>query len=214
MSGEPAHVAAADCERCRRGLVGQPVNTASSLSFVVAGLLSVRSAATGSPTDTAQAAVGWAAVAAGLGSVAYHGPGTAAGRYVHDAALLGLLGTVAVADASMVAGRRPSARLIASVVPVVLVAARPRWSMGSQLALGVVAVGAEATRFSLRPARGSARRRRIVEAAVAAAGAAAHGLGRTGGPLCNPESRVQPHALWHGSIAVAVWLRARDAGST
>ena len=33
-------------------------------------------------------------------------------------------------------------------------------------------------------------------------------LGRTGAPLCSPESLAQPHAAWHvlTAVAVAVWL--------
>ena len=34
----PAHVAASDCERCRPGLVAQPVNAMSSLAFVATGI--------------------------------------------------------------------------------------------------------------------------------------------------------------------------------
>ena len=58
----PAHVAASDCERCRPGLVAQPVNAMSSLAFVATGIALVAGAdrAVGSSAD---AAVGWAAVA-------------------------------------------------------------------------------------------------------------------------------------------------------
>lgn len=213
MSEAPTHVAAADCERCRHGLIAQPVNTVSSLAFVGAGWLALRGTGRARSVDVSQAAVGWAAVAAGLGSAAYHGPGTAVGRYVHDASLLALLGAVAVADVGIATGRQPPVAVMASLAPVALVAARPRWSMASQLVFGLAAVAAEGVRFSVRPARGAARRRRLLETTVAGAGAAAHALGRTGGPLCDPDSRVQPHALWHGAIAAAVWLRAKDAGT-
>jgi hypothetical protein len=31
-------------------------------------------------------------------------------------------------------------------------------------------------------------------------------LGGSGGPLCNPDSLLQPHALWHvGAAGVATW---------
>ena len=45
---------------------------------------------------------------------------------------------------------------------------------------------------------------------VAAIGAAAHVLGRTGGPLCAPDSILQPHAFWHLTTSATVWLRARS----
>ena len=40
----PAHVAASDCERCRPGLVAQPVNAMSSLAFVATGIALVAGA--------------------------------------------------------------------------------------------------------------------------------------------------------------------------
>jgi hypothetical protein len=49
--------------------------------------------------------------------------------------------------------------------------------------------------------------------AALAAGAAANLLGRTGAPLCRPESLVQGHAVWHvlTALGLALWLaRARS----
>ncbi|MGH8948332.1 MAG: hypothetical protein ACRDXF_05675, partial [Acidimicrobiia bacterium] len=36
-------------------------------------------------------------------------------------------------------------------------------------------------------------------------------LGATGGPLCDPGSLLQPHAVWHlgSALAVAWWALAR-----
>lgn len=204
------HVAASDCEHCRPGLIAQPINTVSSLAFVVSGAMLLRSGRRRGTSSSADEAVGWAAVAAGLGSAAYHGPGTAFGRYLHDASLLGLLGAVAVADAGLVLGRRPTVAVVAAVPAVALVAGHPATSMAAQLIFGLGAAAAEGARFATAPASGGARWRRWFEGTVAGAGAAAHLLGRTGGPWCDPDSRVQPHALWHGAMATAVWLRGRD----
>lgn len=44
---------------------------------------------------------------------------------------------------------------------------------------------------------------------LTAIGATAHVLGRTGGPLCAPDSILQPHAFWHLTTATTLWLRAR-----
>lgn len=210
MSRPVRHVAASDCEHCRPGLIAQPVNTASSLAFVAAGAMLLGSGRRRGTSTPAEAAVGWGAVAAGLGSVAYHGPGTGFGRYLHDASLIGLLGAMAVADAGLVSGRRPPAAVIAAVPAVALVAARPSTSMAAQLVFGLGAATAEGARFLAAPASGAARWRRRFEGAVAGAGVAAHLLGRSGGPWCDPVSRIQPHALWHGAMATAVWLRGRD----
>lgn len=207
------HVAASDCERCRPGLVAQPVNAASSLAFVVAGAAMVATAGRPGSAGAArggEAAVGWAAVAAGLGSVAYHGPGTALGRYLHDASLLALLAGVVVADAARITGR-PVPRAALGAVPVVAaVGAAPRWTMAAQAVAGLAATAAESARIATGSASPAGRWRHRSEGLVAAAGALGHVLGRSGGPWCRPDSRLQPHALWHTAMAVALGLRALD----
>jgi hypothetical protein len=214
------HVAASDCERCRPGLVAQPVNAASSLAFVVAGAAMVAGAdrvggaggsGSGPRSGSPEAAVGWAAVAAGLGSVAYHGPGTAVGRYLHDASLLALLASVVVADVVRHGGR-PAPRAVLVAAPVFgLVGAVPRWSPGTQALVGAAATLAEWVRIaSGPPATAAGRWRHRVEGVVAGAGALSHVLGRSGGPWCRPDSRAQPHAVWHTAMAVALALRAFD----
>jgi hypothetical protein len=52
--------------------------------------------------------------------------------------------------------------------------------------------------------------------AALAVGVAAYLLGRTGGPLCRPESLLQPHALWHllTAVAMAAWAADRTAHPT
>jgi hypothetical protein len=195
--------------------VAQPVNAASSLAFVVAGAAMVAGADRVGGADRAagpgaEAAVGWAAVAAGLGSVAYHGPGTGAGRYVHDATLVGLLATVVVADLGRITGR-PTPRGVLAAVPVLaLAAAVPRWSLQTQAVVGVAATVSESVRIAALPSTTAGRWRHRVAGVVAGAGALGHVLGRSGGPWCRPESRLQPHAFWHLAMAVSLGLRALD----
>ena len=52
-----------------------------------------------------------------------------------------------------------------------------------------------------RPAR---RRFSLAAALGLGAGIAVHGLSRTGGPLCRPDSLVQGHAVWHVLGAAAL----------
>jgi hypothetical protein len=92
-----AHVALGDCERIRAGAVGQPVNTVSSLAYVVAGAWLARRRRGG-----VEGLVPLAAVAAGIGSVAYHGPGTPLGRRGHDVSAL----VLALVTGAHVVGRR------------------------------------------------------------------------------------------------------------
>lgn len=206
------HVAAGDCERCRPGVVAQPVNTMSSLALTAAGWLAVRRAGSSAhPHRRGEAVIGWSAVAAGLGSVAYHGPGGRLGRQFHDGSLVALLAAVAVADAALVA-RRPVPTGVAWVVPAVgLVASRPRWSPMAQGLAGVAAVASEVarTRRGGNPDDG----RPSLAAVVAGLGAVTHVLGRTGGPWCRPDSVLQPHALWHTAMAATLALRTMDVGA-
>jgi hypothetical protein len=193
------HVAAGDCERCRTGLIAQPVDTVSSLAFVVAGIPLVRG------RRPITRALGWAAVAAGLGSVAYHGPGTAAGRYVHDASLIALLGLMALDDGGRAAGRTPPPVALAVLPVLAAVGALPGLTDVAQPVAGGLAVAAGVARTIRRPAEDGPAP--LVGAVVLGAGAVLHALGRTGGSLCDPDSPLQPHAAWHLAAATAVLLR-------
>lgn len=198
------HVATADCERCRPGPIAQPANTWSSLAYVVAGAVLLRRSGLrfpGREAPSAREAVGWAAVATGLGSVAYHGPGTAAGRFAHDASLIGLLSTMALDDLEVLAGREAAPSVLAVVPALAALAAHPRTSPVAQTVAGAAAAVA-GTRRAVR--HGGAP---VVGIGLMAVGAVLHGLGRTGGPLCRPESRIQPHALWHIATAASLVLR-------
>lgn len=205
MSVGGGHTGAGDCERCRPGLVAQPVNTVSSLAFVVVGAATVRGAAARGPIEQA---VSWSAIAAGVGSVAFHGPGGQVGKLVHDAGLLSLLGSISVADWSQRSGR-PVGWPAAALVPVAAVAvARSRANEAAQVVAGVVTGLAEVWRITANGRHGNVED--WVIAPTAALGGLAHLFGRTGGPLCAPESLLQPHAVWHLSTAATVWLRARS----
>lgn len=218
MSAPTSHVAAGDCEHCRPGLLAQPANAASSLAYVGAGALMVRAAAGHEPRRRPiERAVGWATVAAGLGSVAYHGPGGPLGHYAHDASLIAMFGLVAVADVAVIAPdvEVPPAVLVA--VPVIAAwAASPRRSMVAQGVVAGLAISAEVARMAAtrEAPPGSGRRwQRWAELPAFGVGGALHLLGRSGGPLCRPDSPVQPHAVWHALTAFTLWLRASDAAT-
>jgi hypothetical protein len=84
-----------DCEALSDGLLGQPVNTLSSLAYVVAGAYVLRRGGPAAPAV--------ALVAVGVGSVLYHGPMPPGAEAVHDLSLV----AVPVA-ALLVAWRRRS----------------------------------------------------------------------------------------------------------
>lgn len=222
-------LATSDCERCRPGLVSQPANAASSLAYVVAGAATLIGART--HPDRARAgtrAVGWSLVAVGAGSVAYHGPGGTAGRWLHDSSLLALAGLVVLADAHHARGTAPTAGQVAAVSAAASLAAHPRTTGTAQVATAAAALGAEVHRQLTavdkrtgRRARGRAGGRAadrsgddpgLLAAALFAAGLGLHTAGRTGRPLCRPDTLLQPHAAWHVLSAAALWLRVRPRG--
>jgi hypothetical protein len=109
------HIACSDCERIHSGLIAQPVNTVSSLAYVVAGgVIARRARREGGPLESRRMLLAAAAVAAGLGSVLYHGPGGRWGKRAHDVALAGLALAEAVRHVGDRRPRRPTAALTAA----------------------------------------------------------------------------------------------------
>jgi hypothetical protein len=205
----PVVRAASDCERCRPGLVTQPVNTASSLAYVAAGaaaLAGARRRPAGARPGTR--AVAWSLLAVGAGSVAYHGPGGAAGRWAHDASLLAMTGLVALSDVHHDRGTPPTAAQVAAVGALAGAAAHPRTSAAAQAVAAAGALGAEVHRHLTGAGDAGGG---VLAAAVFVAGLALHVGGRTGRPLCRPDSPLQAHAAWHVLSAAALYLRTRVA---
>jgi hypothetical protein len=205
-------LADADCERIHDGLIGQPVNTLSSLAYVGAGAALVARARWAEPPARARLlAYGAATAANGLGGVAYHGPGGSLGRWLHDAALLATLGLVAVTDVEDVAGRsqqQPAA--LAAVAGGAVAALWPAVSAPAQVVVAASAVVAEAARHGRRrPAgpggRGLAGRRVLPLVATGALAAEVYAASRSGRPLCRPDSVIQGHAVWHALTALMLW---------
>ncbi len=200
---------AGDCERLRDGLVAQPVNTASALAYLLAAAWLARQGARRDAAPRREAlAFGLAVAAAGVGSVDFHGPGSPAARWLHDAGLCAAVSFVAVHDLARLAGARRR------VVPAwaatagaggVLLGLAPRAGGAVAGALGLLVAAGEvavARRGPRRPP--GAYRAGVVALAV---GAACWWLGRTGGPLCDPDSPLQGHAAWHllTAFALAAW---------
>lgn len=80
---------ASDCEALRDGWLGQPVNTLSSLAYVVAGAYVLR--------RSGPRASALALTAVGAGSVLYHGPMTAGAGVAHDGSIVVLAVTIPLA---------------------------------------------------------------------------------------------------------------------
>jgi hypothetical protein len=111
------HAALGDCERVRPGLVGQPVNTATSAAYLAAAAWVWR--------RRVRRRGLWVGALAlvGAGSVAYHGPGTRAGKALHDGALV-VLALMAATGSPSSNRRLPVAAGLGAVAVTVHAASR------------------------------------------------------------------------------------------
>jgi len=183
--------AAADCEAIGAGFLGQPVNTLTTLAFLVVGawVLAYR---------RDRAWIGAGLIATGVGSFLFHGPMPSGSEWAHDLTLAWLLALIA---ASATRWERLS-RVPALVVPGALFGLVPGIADPAAVLLTVLAVASLLSRDRSISTWGPL-------ALVAAAGSYGR-LGATGGPLCDPDALFQPHGVWHVVAAVAVgWWATR-----
>ena len=181
------HPAAGDCERLRSGVIAQPVNAASCLTYLAAGAWLWRRLRREAPVPP-QAALYCGLVAAnGVGGIAFHGPGDRASHWLHDTALVGTMAAMAADRARLAAG--------ITVIAAAGLAVRPSATNAASVAGSLLVAGAEARR---------GRRPRARTGALLLAAAAVNLVSRTGGRCCRPESRLQGHALWHALTAAAL----------
>lgn len=204
-----------DCEVLGVGAFAQPSNTWSSFAYVIVGLLVViRGLRAPIGERLPQTLFGLAVVAVGVGSVAFHGlqPGWA--RLVHDLANLAILAFVVAFD--LVAIHAWSRTWLLSVfvglvaVLGVIIAAAPEAALLAAVPMGVAAVTGEVVVYRRR-LRGSGMKTRTLQlygmiASIVAVAGVSNVLGRTGGPLCDPNGLLQLHALWHVLTAAAFGL--------
>ena len=145
-----------DCEAVVDGFLGQPVNSLTTLAFVVGGFVVW--------ARGRRPLIAVAMIATGVGSWLFHGPMPSYAQIVHDVTLW-LLVVVA----------------LATIVRDLTRGAPWRPLLGPMALLATVAVIGR--------------------------------LGATGGPLCDPESILQPHGLWHvGAAAAATWWALMTRG--
>ena len=206
-----------DCEHIGQGLLGQPVNTLSSLAYVAVGALLLRRALTVRESERPVLAVYAVIVAAvGFGSIVFHGPMPSWARFAHDLSIAAVLAFVIGYDIAfaLLAARRAGlagGAAVAGASAVVLLAS-PDASNALVSALVVAAVLAEVV--AARSAAGRAVARDLVRApwgwvigAVALGiGAVLNALGRTDAPLCEPDSLAQLHGVWHVLTAAVLWV--------
>lgn len=179
--------AAADCELIGAGFFGQPVNSVTTIAFVVAGIIVASRPSTRWP--------GAALIATGLGSLVFHGPMPPWAEWAHDVSLAWLI-LVVVGRA-----RRWEAwsRLPGLVALGALFAVFPTFA--DPVAIGLTIVG---LLVLIREDRSAST---LAPLGLLALAALVGRLGSTGGPLCDPGSIWQTHGVWHFGAAIAVaWL--------
>lgn len=207
---------AADCEQVRSGLLGQPANAVSAVGYLIAGgwLLAWVCRRRAMPHRYWWFA---AAVAAnGVGSGLYHGPGWPGSGWCHDVAAVAVPVFIAADGFGGIRGwdDRIVTRVGLTATAAAAVGALFRPVTNIALATAVTAAVLAEAAVARRPSpRGGGRAGRVVVVAALTVGVAAYLLGRTGGPLCRPDSLLQPHALWHllTAVAMAAWAAARMA---
>jgi Ceramidase len=205
-------VGGSDCEHIGQGLLAQPANALTSLAYMVAGLLLLWRALAGrSSARLAPAVYAAAVVGVGVGSAAFHGPTPAWGRFAHDLSIAAILAVIIGYDVALIRGAPVREGLAVFGVLLgpcaVVLAVWPDASNALDAVLVAVAVVAE-----VAAARSNAGRKRVsswlwvVGAGVLTIGALLNALGRTDAPLCDPDSAVQLHAVWHVLTAFVLWL--------
>lgn len=200
-------LAEGDCELITDSVLGQPANTVSSLAFVLAGAWLLSRAH--HDRGWRWGLLGLAAVAAGIGSVAYHGPMPELGQLMHDLGLVSMPLTVGAVEVGMRRRGLPSALLVLGPMLVVtgVVLALVPGATAPLTAVTAVWAGLGVLLAWIRrgrPVRDVRWGPLVVTIVTGTVGAALRLLGRTGGPLCEPTTLLQPHALWHVLAAIAV----------
>ncbi|WP_353950436.1 ceramidase domain-containing protein [Knoellia sp. S7-12] len=214
------------CEAARDAFIKQPANTLSNLGFVVAGLAiawHVSRRGTGALSASLGTAYAVLVVLLGPGSAAMHASQSALGgrldvysmyllaSFVFSYAAARLLALLFAGFAGLfvvVLGVCTIAEFTSADVPVVMTTGNAVFAvlLLAGLVMEVVVRSRGASRLDLRWG--------LASAAVLVAAFVIWNTGKDGGPLCEPYSLLQPHAVWHVLDAVAAWLLFRFYASS
>ena len=201
-----------DCEAIGDGVLAQPVNAISSLSFVGVGLALAIRGLRPDRKDWQAVSFGVILTAVGLGSVAFHGPQPTGSQFTHDVPIAAALLFVLTFDLVLlgVLRRMAPAFSLALVATSVVFVLAPE---AGAVATGLFAVGAVVGEILIFRRKAShlddrtLRRRDGAVAAILLGALVAYWLGRTGSVVCDPDSILQLHGLWHvlAATAFGVW---------
>jgi hypothetical protein len=179
--------AAADCEAIRTGLLGQPVNSLTTLAFVVAGLVVIR-------LRPERRWIGIGLIATGIGSFLFHGPMPPGSQWAHDLSLVWLIALVAGSALGWDRWSRVPALAGMGLVLALFPTSADSIAVGITIICSYALLKADRSIATLGPL------------GLLAIAAILGRLGATGWPLCAPDSLLQTHGLWHlGAAVAATW---------
>ena len=220
-----AGIASSDCERIGSGALAQPVNAWSSLAFLLAGAWVLTLASRARTRRVELVVYGVAVASNAAGGMLFHGWQSEGARWVHDVAILSVLVFIAAFGAARRWDRGTgwTIRVFAISLAALgaMLAVVPSATYAVYALVGVAAGLGEVLEIhrelpEIRRQGVPAERRALLGAIAAfALGATAFFVGRTGGPLCDPASPMQWHAVWHvaGAAAMALYASGRIAPS-
>lgn len=197
-----------DCESIGRGFLAQPANALSSLAFSVIGVVVLVSVTKSHGRERANRGVfGVLMVATGIGSFMFHGPQGSLSHFLHDVTFILAVASVVLMNLSAVLGwtqRRSFSTLAA--VGLVVSAVLIFWPSSTNFIAGIAVLTLAIVDVALH--RATFPRSRWWIASIVTMGLAGlfFLLGRTGGPICDSDSVIQGHALWHILSGVALWI--------
>lgn len=201
----------ADCEIRDGWGWQQDVNAWSSLAFAGAAVVLALAVWRGRLPRSALVLVGATAIE-GVGSMLFHGTPSGGAQLLHDVALLGMVGYLAGWHLGRVTGRSEAgavegtALALAAGVAIWAIDARATSAIVA-VQLGLVGVGEVWSRR-----RGAAPVWTAPMLGLVGVAALMWLGGRTGSPLCQPDSVLQLHAGWHvlAALLVVVWADAAN----
>lgn len=198
----------ADHER-HEWLVGQDVNTWSSMAYLVVGavmaLLVIRSR-----LPRAVLALAVASMIEGIGSALYHGGSSDLGRYLHDVPLGATVGFVAGWQVALLVwpgrDREGRASLLGSMAGGILSAVATSYG-ATNVVVGVITTVIVASEVMNRRRGATA----VWTGGLVSLGALATGMwmaGRSGSTLRYSQAWLQPHGAWHvlSALLLLAWI--------
>ena len=186
----------ADCEARDDWFLEQDANAWSSLAYLAAGALVV-AIVVRQALPRAFLALGALVAVEGVGSFLYHGSSGTLAQYLHDVPLAGMLGFVAGWHVSRLRRSTDGANGALVGAAVGLVAGGIAAALGVTSVLAAVAVVVVVGTELVARRHGLPRVWNAALIVLAALAAASWWAGTRNSPLCDEQSLVQPHGLWH-----------------